>query len=57
MVSYNSDDFEPADKIRAMKNEKAIASNIQKLVRVFRRPEKEAQLRRDFKDVISKKED
>lgn len=40
-----------------MRNEKAIASNIQRLVRIFRRPDKEAQLRKDFKDVIQKKED
>ena len=57
MLNYTSDELESEKRIAAMKNEKAIASNIQRLVRIFRRPEKEALLRKEFKDVIQKKED
>ena len=50
MVKYDSEELDPAKKIDARKNEQTIASNIQKLVRIFRRPEKEALLRKEFKD-------
>ena len=50
MVKYDSEELDPAKKIDARKNEHTISSNIQKLVRIFRKPEKEALLRKEFKD-------
>ena len=52
MEPFTSDSFEADKKIEAMRNANTIKKNIQKLVRIFRRPDKEALLRKEFKDAI-----
>ena len=51
MVRFDCEEFEPEKKIEARRNQQGISVNIQKLVRTFRRPEKEALLRKEFKEV------
>lgn len=52
MEPFESEQFDASQKIEARRNASAIKSQIQKLVRIFRRDDMRARLLKEFKDII-----